>query len=195
MATSETVSLPVRVKAFSGAGFLAANLGDYAQAREWCEQALTLARAWGDKRAIAAALISLATTGVWQGEETSVALYGQALALYQELNDPSGIPLAMAYLAWVLWFRGNYDEAHPLFSEALTQFRASANQSGTAFALYGLGFVALNQRDDRLAHRHFSEALPIMQAIGDKRGLILGLLWTGAYSPESGRPRGRPRQL
>jgi tetratricopeptide (TPR) repeat protein len=172
LAISDGISLPLRIKAFSGAGFLAANLGDYAQARQWCEQALRLAQAWGNKEFIAAAVLSLATTGVWQGDEFSVALYAQALRLYQELEDPAGTALATGYLAFAHWFRGDYEEAHRLFQEALRQMRALNNQSGIAFALYGLGFAALNQRDDETALRRFREALEIMQALGDKRGLI-----------------------
>ena len=172
LADSDGLSLPLRVKAFSGAGFLAANLGDYAQARQWCQQALTLAQTWGNKQAIAAALVSMATTDVWQGDGNSIPLYTQARTLYQELDDPGGIALTTAYLAFTHWFRGEYEEAQGLFDEALRQFRALNNQSGIAFALYGLGFAALNQRDDATAVGRFREALEIMQAQGDKRGLI-----------------------
>ena len=172
LAISDGISLPLRIKVFSGAGFLAANLGDYAQARQWGQEALMLAQTWGNKESIAAALLSLATTGVWQGDELSIALYAQALTLYQELEDPAGIALATGYLAFAHWFRGDYEEAHRLFDEALRQLRALNNQSGIAFALYGLGFAALNQRDDDTAARRFTEALEIMQALRDKRGLI-----------------------
>jgi predicted ATPase/DNA-binding CsgD family transcriptional regulator len=186
LAISDGISLPLQIKAFSGAGFLAANLGDYAQSRQWGHQALRLAQTWGNKESIAAALLSLATTGVWQGDEFSVALYGQALALYRELKDPAGIALATGYLAFAYWFRGDYEEAHRLFQEALRQLRALNNQSGIAFALYGLGFAALNQRDDDTAVRRFREALEIMQALRDKRGLIRAYYGLGRVALNQG---------
>jgi predicted ATPase/DNA-binding CsgD family transcriptional regulator len=190
LAGSEGLSLPLRVKAFSGGGFLAANLGDYAQARQWCQQALTLAQDWGDKPAIAAALISTATTDVWQGDGDSATLYAQARALYQELEDAAGVALSTAYLAFAHWFRGDYDEAHGSFQEALVQSRALGNQSGIAFALYGLGFAALNRRDDPEAGRLFQQALDIMQALGDKRGLIRAYHGLGRVALNQGNPAG-----
>jgi predicted ATPase/DNA-binding CsgD family transcriptional regulator len=186
LASSDNVSLPLRVKAFSGAAFLAAHLSDYPQARAWGQKALTLAQTWGDKPAIAAALASLATTSIWQGHEESLKLYSQALALYQELNDATGISMTTTYLAFAHWFRGDYSQARQLFDEALIALRQAGNQSGTAFALYGLGFVALNQGDDKAAFRRYSEALTIMQGMGDKRGLIRAYYGLGRVALNQG---------
>jgi predicted ATPase/DNA-binding CsgD family transcriptional regulator len=186
LAISENISPSLRVKAFSGASFLAANLGDYPQARAWGQKALNLAQTWGDKPAIAAALASLATTNIWQGHEESLKLYSQALTIYRELNDATGSSLTTAYLAFTHWFRGDYSQARQLFDEALVALGQTGNQSGTAFALYGLGFVALNQGDDRAALRCYGEALAIMQAMGDKRGLIRAYYGLGRVALNQG---------
>jgi len=162
-----------RVKALTGAGFLAANQSDYRRAEALCGEGLQLAQQLNDKPSLALALFGLAHTANWGRDYARArSLFEQSLALYRELNDAWGIAVALAYLGNVLYFQADYDTARLHFDEALRLFREQHQVWGIGFTLYGRGLAALGQRDNAAARRYLEESSTILRRIGDHRGLI-----------------------
>lgn len=81
-----------RAKAFSVAGQLTHDHGDFTEARHLYNQALVLYQGIADQRGIAATLMQLAQlASQQQGYDTKLALIGESLALYREADDKWGI--------------------------------------------------------------------------------------------------------
>src|SRR5262249_32719044 len=82
---------PERAKALQGAGILATHQGDYASARPFLEQCLTIRRELGDRQAIALSLGHLGNVAYAQGDYALArTLHEESLAIRRELGDREG---------------------------------------------------------------------------------------------------------
>ena len=82
-------ALADRLRALTGAGTMAWQEGDFTQAMRWHEQALTLARELGDRRAEAPALNNLGVQAMELGENGRAAVYFEAsLAVARASAEP-----------------------------------------------------------------------------------------------------------
>lgn len=163
----------IKVKALSGAGYLAATQSDYSRAETLCETALEIARRLDDERSIALALFGLANTANWGRDYIRAkSLFESSLDIYRKLHDSWGIANTLAYLANVQYFQGEYESARPLFDEALGLFRDMGQAWGIAFTLYSRGLLAINQQELKGAKRWLEESQTYLRKLGDRRGLI-----------------------
>jgi predicted ATPase/class 3 adenylate cyclase len=108
----------VRAKVLTGAGHIAHNLSDYAAAHAFFEESLTIRRACGDQRGIAAALNDLGWVAWYRNDYTAVrVLSEESLAIWQELGDKAGVATSLHNLGWVAYHQGEYAAAYTLYQE------------------------------------------------------------------------------
>lgn len=93
--------------------------GDWAAAREYCEQAVALARRTGNQLQLASALSNLGQTYRFAGElQEADSLFHQSIALAIELHNRDLVAMNRLSLAMVSLCRASLDEAAAMVSEA-----------------------------------------------------------------------------
>lgn len=165
-----------RARALHGAGWLAFNQGDYAQARVWGEEAYAAFRDMDDQAATAAALNLLGGVASEQGEyERATALCEEILARSRATGDRRGIAAALENLGVVLTAQGQYNGAAAFLVESVAVRRALGDTRGLARGLSNLGFAWGQQGDDARATAALDESLTLCRALGDTDGLAFAL--------------------
>jgi predicted ATPase/class 3 adenylate cyclase len=159
-----------RAKALNGLGTIAHEQGDYAAARSWLEESLTIWREIGDKRGVATLLNNLGWVGWHQGDYTAArTLSEEALALHRDIGDARGIALALNNLGWVATSQGDYPRACSLHQESLGLRRGLGDKRGIAFAMTNLAEAVHQQGDYGRARMLLEEALTHLREVGDKQ--------------------------
>jgi predicted ATPase len=107
---------------------------------------------------------------VLQGHQSELprarALLEEALAVWREIGDQSGIALALGELMAVALNEGDVDQARALGEGALEIFRALDDDYGIWNALWILGVVSYRERSYARAHDELEEALRLASAMG-----------------------------
>ena len=85
--------------------------------------------------------------------------YQEALALFQEIDEKSGIAMALTNIGEILCFRGELDEARAMHEEALAMNREIGDKSGEAYDLFRLGDVFASKGDLVIARDRYEAAL------------------------------------
>lgn len=131
--------------------------------------ALRAARAIGDRRGEANALICLGLVNGNQGRQPlATAQYEQALALHEETGDLDGQARALNYLGLAHGREGRYAQAKDDLRRAATLFGTVGERTGGAHALSNLGVISRRQGELRQAVEHQSRALAAFREIGDR---------------------------
>jgi predicted ATPase/DNA-binding SARP family transcriptional activator/Tfp pilus assembly protein PilF len=168
-----------------GAGRMAGPLGDYASARAYHEQSLSIYREIGDRSGIANALGNLGDVVYSQGDYVSArTYYEEGLSIYQEIGDRSGIAAALNALGLVAGSQGDYASARTYYEQSLSIYREIGNRQSIATSLQGLGAVAYVQNEYAAARTYNEQSLAIYREIGDQDGIARsqGNLGDVAYS-------------
>jgi non-specific serine/threonine protein kinase len=162
-------------KVLTGAGTLAHNQGDYAAARSWYEQSLTVWEEVGDKAGVAEALNNLGWVAWRQSDYVAArTLSEKSLALHQELNDKKGIAHSLNNLGWVAHFQGDYAEARSFHERSLIFRQELGDKRGIAFTLNSLGWAVHKQGDDEQAKNLLMKAIGLLRDVGDKQLIAFG---------------------
>ena len=165
-----------RARVLDGAGVLAQQQGDTAQAEAFFDQALALFRELGDKRGIASELNSLGGMAQGRGEYSRAqALIEESLLLRREIGDKYGIAASLNNLGLVALNQADYTQAQILFEENIALRRELGDKRGLAFCLTNLGVAALYQQDFRGVMRYCEESLALFRELGYKRGIAASL--------------------
>jgi tetratricopeptide (TPR) repeat protein len=150
--------------------------GYLAEGRAWLDDALArspdAAARWRAKALNRAGYIRRLQSDYRQTE----ALYQEALALYRQAADQSGIAHALHNLGDLARQRGDYAAARSLFEESLAIRRELDDEAGIAYSLYNLGIVVAHQGDYGSAREFWEESLVIGQAVGDKGSVAASLM-------------------
>ncbi|HWQ11735.1 MAG TPA: tetratricopeptide repeat protein [Roseiflexaceae bacterium] len=129
--------------ALHGAGNLALDLGEYAQATAYYEESLAVTRLLALPRGIANSLLNLSLVMFYQGEvRRAIALQEEALAIHREAGNAIGIALALHNLASMLEQQGDYDRAAAYAEESLARYTELGDSRGQAWALHDLALLA-----------------------------------------------------
>jgi adenylate cyclase len=99
----------------------------------------------------------------------------QAKEARTQLEDTAGLVHVLSEMGFVLYRKGEYEQARQPLNEGLALAREAGNNLNTAMALTNLGGVAYLQGDYAAARRLFEESLALRREMGDKAG-IAGLL-------------------
>jgi predicted ATPase/DNA-binding SARP family transcriptional activator len=177
---------PVRIKALCAGGELADALSDYPAAISYYEDGLALARALGDRRAIAEALLGLSF------EAERVGNYADARPLMQEsvdiLRDLGDEPSLARSLGGLAWLENDYRQARRLWSDTLAIRRRLANQESVGWTLIQLGYCAQCEGDYAAAHAAYDESLSIARELGYERMIARCLTQLGEVAVLEGDP-------
>ena len=161
---------PARAKVLASLGSVAADQGDYREARGRIEEALTIARDLGDRSNEGRWVGSLGTAALYQGDNREArSRYEEALTIARDVGDRRSEGRWVGSLGAVAFNQGDYPEARSRFEEALTIARDLGDRSSEGRWVGILGGIAASQGDYPEARSRFEEALTIARDLGDRR--------------------------
>ena len=168
--TAETVQLRLI------AGLIYQRRGEIDRAVAEAQQALEVAQAIKDSRALARAHLLLAVLALHRGEnQRSAELARQALDLYTGVKDISGQATASNQLANALFNLGRWSEADAAYREAQAAFVRIGDRYNRAFVENNLGEIALHQGRLDDARSFYQAAQQDLRASGGSP-YVLGVL-------------------
>ena len=187
LASENAASSIVRTRALSGAGILAHYQGDYASARELCEESLSTARALADSNAVAAALTGLALVARTRGDYREAdALFEDVLAIYERLGDREGLARSLDRRGILAWFVEEHERARTLLEQSLEAFGEVGDTAGVALARIDLAMVAVSCGELEPARPLLDESLAALRDLGDRRNTAKCLWALGDLACEGG---------
>jgi tetratricopeptide (TPR) repeat protein len=151
-------------------GVLDYYMGRYADARNYGEVCLAVAREIGNELKVADALALLGAACYGQGDRDNARRYlMEGLALARTLGDDQRLVQSLSGLAEFLSSEGKLDEAEPLYREILDIDRALGDLDGVTATLMNLARVALAAGAGQRAATMLREALSIGASTGSDR--------------------------
>ena len=152
------------------------DLGEWVEAHDQYEQALTLARTLDDQRTIAGLLHQLGMLAQDTGDLAEARrLYEQSLALERELGNKQGIASTLGQLGNLARDTGDLADARRLYEQSLALKRELGDKRGIAITLHQLGMLAQATGDLAEASRLYEQSLALEREFGDKQGIAITL--------------------
>jgi predicted ATPase/DNA-binding SARP family transcriptional activator/uncharacterized protein HemY len=175
----------VRAKVLNGLGTLTYSQGDYAAARTWHEESLSIRRELGDRQGIAASLNNLGNVAYDQGDyDGAQSLHEESLSIRRELGDREGMAWSLNSLGNIAHPQGRYAWARSLYEESLGLFKEIGDRQGIARTLCCLAYVMLDQGDYMLARLQFEESLSVFREVENPGGTAWSLCCLGYLACE-----------
>ncbi len=166
----------LRANAMRGAGALAGQHGDYAQAWTLHEQSLALFRECDYPPGIGRELDALGEIAGYLGDyERALDLFTASLALRRDIGDSQGVAVVLVHLADLASERGDYRRARELLEESLALNRQLQDKLYTGLTLNALGRLLLQQGECERASAFFEEALALYREMNDRLGIARSL--------------------
>jgi predicted ATPase/DNA-binding CsgD family transcriptional regulator len=171
MESGSTLNQSIRANALYGAGMLARFQGDFARARMFCEQSLTLYRALADQTGVLKSLVQLGRIVAFQDDQPALkTVMEEAASLIGSLPDT--VAKADAYTDMVIAQvrADNFPPQAPHFlAESERIQREFHNKAGLAFVFIHQGNHASWNRDAARAYSRFDEAQRLAIELDDDR--------------------------
>jgi predicted ATPase/DNA-binding SARP family transcriptional activator len=162
-----------RAAALRSAGYLAIDQGDWGTARALLDEALSMARALGDRRAEAMALMRLGRLSDHLEEyATSQWLYEQCLAIWREEDAQAGIVACLNCLGWVAFAQGDYPAARVYHQACLATNRERGHPHGMAWSYNNLADIFLAEGDLEAARDDYVRSLRLFHEHGAPEGIV-----------------------
>jgi predicted ATPase/class 3 adenylate cyclase len=134
---SESVSVPVRVKAFYTAANLAFHLDDAERAEQLGSQSLHLFRKLGDNVGTADALFLLGLSSWGRGKyPLARSQFEEAASIYQEMGEHWKRGRCLTQLARISTVHGAYKQARGLLEQSLLLYRSLGDTERLGWVLY-----------------------------------------------------------
>ncbi|RPI97615.1 MAG: hypothetical protein EHM39_09205, partial [Chloroflexi bacterium] len=154
--------------------------GYFTEARDWLLRALRQPGAEQPTKARADALHDISASAYLQCDyAASQALYVEALTIYQDLGDQSGVAKALISIGEVATEIGDYKRAPQLFESAYAMLRQLDDATENARALTQIGYGALRVGDLVQAQARLEEGLAAYRLEDDTVGVSLALAGLG----------------
>jgi predicted ATPase/class 3 adenylate cyclase len=171
---------PARARALTGASDLAEVSGKRrSEARVWAEEALALARQFGDASGVAKAVFRVGADAVQDGRwEQATELLNESLAHFRETGELYFIPWITRTLAWTRATSGDLAGARELYEEGLRAAREVGSTSAEAALLGSLGWLAGKEGRVRDALALYHQSLTLKREIGDHGEIAIALAGT-----------------
>lgn len=151
-------------------------LGQYAEAEEHFQAALTLADQVGDRTLLAQGQIALGELRRKQSDYAEAdRCFSQAQTLAQQMGDDASMAKALVCAGSLALYRGDYDTARQSYTQGLAIRRRLSDRSQVANTLSDLAITAANQGDLDAADALFVESLSIRRELGDQWGVANSL--------------------
>jgi predicted ATPase len=175
-----------RAKVLDGAGYLAHDQGDNAEAIPLLETSLAIAKEAGATAVVALAATHLILVQPRLDLGTALVAGEESVALAREAEDDYVLAIALNNLGEAMRAFGEQERATAYHEESLALRRRTGQASTIALSLSNLAEMALLDGDADKAAAMFAEAAKLAGAIGDKRHTCFalgGLAWV-AYLDE-----------
>jgi predicted ATPase/DNA-binding SARP family transcriptional activator len=141
---------------------------DNAEGYRWLSAAL--ARAHGAEPALRADGLRWAGSTLYflRDVEGALALFGEALAIFRELDDVQNTAWMLDRMAAPLLRLGRLDDARAFAEESLALFRDIGDRRGTLYPMQKLGWVAWESGDRAEGEALIEESLSLAREFGDR---------------------------
>ncbi len=163
LAATACVSEPMRIRALSGAAWLAFFLGNVERAVVLCEECLRLyrvARETKEAHDLAASLLWLGWLPLRQGNDDQVRfLLEESRTLARDVGDTRNLAYVLHFLGMAAINQGNYAEARALLEESQQYYRAMENKGDLVWSFLCLGQVCFAQGNAVRANALVEEGL------------------------------------
>lgn len=175
-----------RLKALIGAGFFAYRFDDHPRCLQWLEEAIALARQFGDLRSEAEAKLyrGLPVPTTDMGDE---ALLEEARAMWRSLGDPWGEGYATLWLGQQKMRNSDTASAQRLYRDSVALFRHAGCASDAALALTHSANCSATVLDFASARRDLDEALAGHRRMGNVHDAATALRTLGWIDLNEGR--------
>ena len=179
-----------RVSALNGAGWLAIDQGDHAEAARLLGESIGLSRQLGDLAGEGIATMYLGRCKLSSLRIAEAAPdVERAAALLREAGDQPGIARSLFYCGLLAQFTGELEAA----CDSFTRSAAMCSELGLTFfaarVLQMLGTARLDLGDLSGAREALEHALPVSIDIGDRWIVPIGLAGFAGLAAKTGRPR------
>jgi predicted ATPase/class 3 adenylate cyclase len=156
-----------RCRALFDAGQIGSWMGRYAEARDYLQQSISIARELGDASSVAGALQPLALATLGLGDVAAARQYlEEALELEREGGDQREVAAVLNALAQIHRAQGELDAAQPLYENALAIGRTLHDREIIAIGLLNLAMVAIGRGAAQDACAMLLEVEAIAEALG-----------------------------
>ncbi len=185
---SEHVSKAVRAKALNAAGALAYNEDEHDQGELLCTESLQLYRELGDIHGCAISLYWLGQAACWTKHDYALATrYAEeALHLFEQTTDKSGVADAILLLAYIAMNQGIYTEAIARLESGLALFQESDDLWGTGYTLHYLGRIHFSIGNYEKAKMLAEECITLSKKLGYRGGIANSLGLQGQIALKQG---------
>jgi predicted ATPase/DNA-binding SARP family transcriptional activator len=158
-----------RAKALDGAGVLAFQQGDQAQAGAAYAAAGGLYRALADQAGLATVLNHIGLLRMEYGENAlAIQAYAESTELSRTLGNTRGLATALHNLGNLALLQNDTTRAEQVYDECLSLHRALGDRSGIALLSLGLGNLARRRGDQPRAKLLAERSLALAVEIGDQ---------------------------
>jgi predicted ATPase/DNA-binding CsgD family transcriptional regulator len=163
----------LRARALAAAANLLQQIGGYAIAEDYYQEALAIARAAGDDYLVADLLQIRAVILLRQGKPgAGLPLIESGLGLARRLGEPHLTGRLLSVRAYATNAEGDQAGAARDAAEALLLFRQAGNQVQIAAILGNLGYYELSTGNLAAARRHLAEAVDISRALKARHSAV-----------------------
>jgi predicted ATPase/class 3 adenylate cyclase len=160
--------------------------GYWTEGREWLERALERG-ASAPAKLRAQALYGVADLARHQDQtEEALVACEDALILFRESGDDTGVARALSQLGYIREVRGETEAAAEALAEALGLFRRLGDLERISFTLVGLGALAHLAGDLARARANYEESLEIGRRLGDANATATALVNLGEVVQQQG---------
>jgi tetratricopeptide (TPR) repeat protein len=165
------------VSALNALAFVARHRGDPAHARTFFEECLELSQEAADERGVVRSLINLGQQILKfdRDPEAAHALYKNALAIAERLNDVAAVAMCLSHLGDVAKARGDPSTAQAMYERAIATFGDLGDRWAVALTLVDLGELFADQGEHQAGHQRFAQALGLAREIGYPSGIARGM--------------------
>ena len=178
-----------RAQALGAVANLLQQMGSYAVADDYCQEALAIARAAGDDYLVGELLSARAWILLRQGQrDAALPLIESGLGLAHRLGESHLVGRLLTARAHATYAAGDHAGAARDVAEALPLFRQAGDRRHVAMMLGNLGNYELSAGDLDAARRHLAESLDIFRALSHRDGIAYQTLNLGLAEYLSGSP-------
>jgi tetratricopeptide (TPR) repeat protein len=169
-------------------GVALAAVGEFDEAEQTLEEAVSHARSLGNLRSVGSWQKTLAGLAIARGDRARARrLFEESLAIHRALDDGWGVSHALSSLSLLALEAGDAETARALLSEALAIERKSSHQARLANALEVSARLAAADGQPALAIRLYARAALFREGV---RGLTIEVGWPDS-TPNLGDLRSR----
>jgi predicted ATPase/class 3 adenylate cyclase len=158
----------------------------FSEGSSWLEAALRLSGR-ADVATRAKLLSEAGTFAFFRTDfDDAIVLHGEALELYRQLGDDSGVAFALLCLGAQHMEKGDHERAAPFLEEALALSRRIGDKRHIAGTLHNLGEVERQRGNYERAKALGMESMALCRDMEDKWQLAMVVGWVGLLAVWSG---------